>query len=186
MNKNLKIGIIAAGIILFIAFIAAGYIGYVTLGKNYEGQGLINESASSDRYKAPELLVTETAGKTFTLDDFKGKAIVLNFWTSWCPPCQNEMPNFNEVYLAGKEEVQFLMVALIDGNKEIEATALKFIKDKGYSFPIFFDKKTSSALNFSVSSIPTSVFIDKDGYVVDTHVGALSKAQLESFIQKIK
>lgn len=78
------------------------------------------------------------------------------------------------------------MVDLIDDNYETEATDSKFIKDKGYSFPIFFDKKTTSALNFSAISIPTSIFIDREGYVVDTHVGALSKVQLESLIQKIK
>lgn len=65
MNKNLKIGIIAIGIILFIAFITAGYISYVTLWINYEDQGSINESASSDRYKAPGLSVTDAAVKIY-------------------------------------------------------------------------------------------------------------------------
>ena len=173
---------------MFVGFLIAGYIGYVNLSKNYEDNLNINESASNDsnHYQAPDILITDADGNVYTLDDFIGKPIVLNFWASWCPPCQSEMPNFNEVYAENKDDIQFLMVALVDGNKETESTATQFIEDKGYSFPIFFDSQTSTAINYSVSSIPTSVFIDKDGYVVDTHTGALSKSMLEAKIDEIR
>ena len=188
MNKNLKAGIMIVSILLFLAFLIAGYIGYVNLSKTYEENANINESVSNDsnHYQAPDILVTDKDGNVYTLDDFKGKPIVLNFWASWCPPCQSEMPNFDEVFAENQDDIQFLMVSLVDGNKETQATATQFVEDKGYSFPIFFDKNSTSAINYSVSSIPTSIFIDKDGYVVDTHTGALSKSMLEAKIEEIR
>lgn len=185
MSKKLKIGIAVTSIIILVAVLIGAYIGYTNLSKRYNNL-TVNENTSSntDKYKAPELKVTDESGKTYTLNDFKGKSVVINFWASWCPPCKSEMPNFQEVYEEQSDEVEFLMVALIDGSKETKETAKGYVDDNGFTFPVYYDSNNTSAINFGVNSIPTTVLIDKDGNIVDQHIGALSKANLEALIKK--
>ena len=187
MSKNLKILVSLVIILTFGAFMSAAYISYINLNKSYEANELQTDSASgNNQYIAPDILVKDQQGNLLNLDDFKGKPIVINFWASWCGPCQSEMPNFNEVYLKEKDNIEFIMVVLIDGSKETESSASKFISSKGYSLPIYFDQKNTSQKNYAVSSIPTTVFINKDGMVVDTFTGALSKNNLEKKLDQIR
>lgn len=188
MNKKLKIGIIVTSVILLIALLITAYIVSTNISKNYVDTNISEEDSVSEdsSYKAPELLITDASGKTYTLDDFKGKPVVINFWASWCPPCKSEMPNFQEVYSEVGDEVQFLMVSLVDGSKETKETADQFIEENKYTFPVYYDENNTSAINYGISSIPTTILIDEDGNVVDKYIGALSKSYLEALLQKIR
>lgn len=120
-----------------------------------------------------------------TLSSFVGKPIVLNFWASWCSPCKSEMPEFQKLYEELGEEVEFVIVNLTDGKRETVETASAFLEKEGYSFPVYYDTEQEAAYAYYVNSIPTTYFIDKDGYIITYAQGALEENTLRKGIGMI-
>ena len=139
-----------------------------------------------EKMKAPDFTVYDADGNEVHLTDFVGKPIVLNFWASWCGPCKMEMPDFNEKYLELGEEVQFLMINMTDGSRETVAIASEFIKESGYSFPVFYDTKMDAANTYGAYSLPMTFFIDAEGYPVARATGAIDGETLMRGIDMIR
>ena len=139
-----------------------------------------------EKMKAPDFTVYDAEGNEVHLTDFVGKPIVLNFWASWCGPCKMEMPDFNEKYLELGEEVQFLMINMTDGSRETVAIASEFIKESGYSFPVFYDTKMDAANTYGAYSLPMTFFIDAEGYPVARATGAIDAETLMRGIDMIR
>ncbi len=134
---------------------------------------------------APDFTVYDANGKAYKLSDFRGKPVVLNFWASWCPPCKAEMPDFQKEFEARGERVQFLMVNLTDGQQETVSSAMAHITKEGYTFPVYFDTEYSAAVAYGIRSIPTTFFIDAEGYLVAQATGAIDIATLQKGISMI-
>ena len=120
------------------------------------------------------------------LSDYFGRPIVLNFWASWCNPCRNEMPRFEEAYKQYGSEVEFVMVNLTSGARESFESASKFIEDSGYTFPVLYDTVGYAAYAYQVYSIPTTYFIDSNGSLRAQTSGAISSQTLNAGIELIK
>ena len=134
---------------------------------------------------APDFTVYDKAGSEVTLRQFFGKPIVLNFWASWCGPCQSEMPDFNEKYAELAGDVHFLMVNMTDGTRETVETASAFIDKNGYTFPVFYDTSYDAARTYGAYSLPTSFFINAQGQVIAQAVGAIDGETLQRGIDMI-
>ena len=134
---------------------------------------------------APDFTVYDADGNEVSLSDYVGKPIVLNFWASWCGPCQLEMPDFHEKYLALGEEIHFLMVNMT-GGRETPESAKEFIAEKEYTFPVFFDMDTDAAAAYGVYSLPTTYFIDAEGYAIAQATGAIDADTLQRGIDMIR
>jgi len=134
---------------------------------------------------APDFQVYDKDGNAVHLSDFFGKPIVLNFWASWCGPCQSEMPDFNEKYAELGGDVHFVMVNMTDGRRETVETASAFIEKNGYDFPVLFDTKSEAAMTYGAYSLPTSFFINAEGHVIAQAVGAIDAATLQRGIDMI-
>lgn len=96
-----------------------------------------------------------------------------------------EMPDFNEKYQELQNEFHFLMVNMTDGSRETMETASKFIEEKGYSFPVYFDTDGNAAITYGAYSLPTTYFINAEGYVVAQATGAIDGATLQRGIDMI-
>ena len=143
------------------------------------------ESAEPELVAAPDFTVYDKEGNPVQLYDYTGKPLVLNFWASWCGPCQMEMPHFEDKYQELGEEVQFLMVNMTDGSRETVDSASAFIEQQGYTFPVLYDTDSDAALTYGAYSLPTTYFIDADGYAVARATGAIDAETLQQGIDLI-
>ena len=135
---------------------------------------------------APDFTVYDADGNEVRLSDFIGKPVVLNFWASWCGPCQGEMPDFQQMYQQYGDEIQFMMVNLTDGSRETVGSASAFVENKGYTFPVFFDTDLDAATVYGVYSIPITILIDAQGSYVAHAAGAVTADALQMGIDMIK
>ena len=142
-------------------------------------------TSSESKNLAPNFTIYDLEGNEVNLTDFFGKPIIINFWASWCGPCKMEMPDFNEAYETYKDEIEFLMVNMTDGSRETIEVASSFIAESGYTFPVYYDTDYSAAITYSVSSLPTSYFLNAEGELVTYARGAINGATLEKGINMI-
>ena len=127
---------------------------------------------------APDFTVQDINGNNVSLSDMRGKPVVLNFWASWCPPCKQEMPDFNKVYDDLGTDVSFMMVCMADGTRETTASGAAFIEEQGYTFPIYFDVSHDAAMKYGIRAIPSTFFIDADGYLISNAEGMIDEATM--------
>ncbi|MDR2035898.1 MAG: TlpA family protein disulfide reductase [Coriobacteriales bacterium] len=148
--------------------------------------GAPQQGSSANRQPAPDFAMLDSQGTTVKLSDLRGQPVVLNFWASWCPPCREEMPEFEQLYQEYGTQVQFVMLNATDGQRDTVQSAAQFINEAGFSFPVYFDDNREGARAFSVNAIPVTVFIDRDGYVAAQQIGMISKKDLLAGIALIR
>ena len=181
--------------VLFIVLMSGAAVLYKNLSAKVQNEAIASEEiveqeeAEFDEEeedvqveKVPDFTVYDNDGNEVKLSDFEGKAVVLNFWASWCGSCKSEMPDFQELYEQYGEDINFVMVNMTDGGRETLEHAKKFIEKQGYTFPVYFDTEYDAATVYGVRTIPTTYFIDKDGYGQAMGRGMLSKEMIEEGI----
>lgn len=133
--------------------------------------------------KAPDFKLKDLNGKEVSLSDYKGKNVLLNFWASWCPPCRAEMPDIEKLYQETKNTDTVILAVNLGEDRD---TVKSFIDENKYNFDILLDSDQRTAAKYNISSIPSWFFIDKDGNIVTSHIGAMSLAQMRSYIQLLE
>ena len=131
---------------------------------------------------APAFSLKDKDGKTWSLESLRGKVVVLNFWATWCPPCRAEIPDFKKVYSKYRDkDVEILGVSLDHkGWKVIEP----FLEQWEINYPVVLGGSEIARDYGNVRSIPTTFIIDRDGTVVDSHVGAMNEDMLVKLFEK--
>jgi peroxiredoxin len=132
---------------------------------------------------APDFTLQSLDGKTIRLSDFRGKAVVLNFWATWCAPCKIEMPWFVDLQKQyGPAGVQFLGVAMDDAStKEIA----EFTQGMNVNYPILIGKEAVGDAYGGVQFLPETFYLDRDGKIVDKAFGLKGRGEIEDDIKKI-
>jgi len=131
---------------------------------------------------APDFSLESLDGKTMRLSDLRGKAVLLNFWATWCGPCKIEMPWFVELQNQyASQGLQILGVAMDDASKEDIG---KFAKEMGVNYPILIGKESVGDQYGGVPALPESFLISRDGKIVDKIIGLRGKAEIEDSVKK--
>ena len=136
-----------------------------------EGGDLAAKANRGDRPDAPELALERLNGKgELRLSSLEGKAVVVNFWASWCQPCKQEAPFLEEVWREHRD--RGLVVVGLDA-KDFRADALRFAKRFGLTFPLVYDGPGDSTSSFGVTGFPETFVIDREGRVVAAFKGGV-------------
>jgi thiol-disulfide isomerase/thioredoxin len=131
---------------------------------------------------APDFELQSLDGKNVKLSSYRGKAVLLNFWATWCGPCKIEMPWFIELQKEyGPEGLQIVGVAMDDASNEEIA---KFVKEMGVNYPVLLGKEAVGEQYGGVSALPTSFFIDRDGKIVAREFGLQSRSVFVDHIKR--
>jgi thiol-disulfide isomerase/thioredoxin len=132
----------------------------------------------SDRVAAPEVVLEDFEGNAVTISSLQGQPAVVNFWASWCIPCLAELPGFEGVYQTYGDSVQFLGINLADD----PASAQYVVADTGITYPLARDPEGEAFTAFGALGMPTTVFLDAEGRVVELYTGELTAGELEAKI----
>lgn len=143
--------------------------------------------APQESFLAPDFNLTTLSGENFSLAEFRGSPVIINFWSSWCPPCRTEMPAFQQVF-AEYEELGLIIAAVNATNQDSLSEAAAFASENNLTFPIPLDKTGSASLSYNLYSLPTTVFIDNKGIIQKIIIGgpiptALIRVQVDKLFQ---
>lgn len=134
---------------------------------------LLSFAASAHTYQegvaAPDFVLPDLDGRQVRLSDFKGKAVLLNFWATWCGPCVKEMTDFNDLYIKLKDR-GFVVIGV---SVDVSADSVKyFVKQKKLVFPILHDKKKDTASGkYRTYGLPATFLIRPDGIIAEKLIG---------------
>lgn len=170
-------------VILLIVLIGGATVLYNNLSKDYKNEPQSSSQGEAARKPAPNFTAVDMEGNKVSLSDFLGKPVVVNFWTSWCGYCKEEMPDFERLS-ADYPDVQFMMLNPV-GEVDSEEDARAYIEENGYTFDVFFDDMYSATNAYYVSSYPTTIFIDEYGNFMGRANGMINYDSVKSVLGKM-
>lgn len=137
----------------------------------------------SDKKKAPDFSLKTLEGKTVKLSDYKGKVVLIDFWATWCPPCKKGIPDLIELQKTYSKDLVIVGISL---DQERTIKDLKpFIENYGINYPVVLGDQKVVLDYGGVNAIPTSFIVDQKGFIVDSHVGLVSKSVYENKIKTL-
>lgn len=193
-NKKIVFELVAIVVVLAV-LIGGGSLLYGRLNKQLVTMNAPAVTAQPETTDAPEtagpvqrnmalnFTVYTDDGEAVSLNDLRGKPVVVNFFASWCGPCEMEMPYFEEFYQEYGDRVTFMMVNLCAYGNDTKDAAKQMIADGGYTFPVYFDTKGEAVVKYSVRSMPTTLFISTEGELKGKQIGALDRETLRSVVE---
>jgi cytochrome c biogenesis protein CcmG/thiol:disulfide interchange protein DsbE len=141
--------------------------------------------------QAPNFTLVDTAGKKVSLADYKGKAVLVNFWATWCGPCKVEIPWFDKLhdeYAPQGFEILGVSVDDLDLDDKAKlanekAEVVKFAKGMQINYPVLLNGLSLTSYG-ELDAFPTSFYIDRSGKIIDVEVGLISRDEVEADIKK--
>ena len=183
MNRNtvvLVVVIVLVAVMIYAGVHNARRSGYTAYANISSGQKL--PAGDVKGRNAPDFTLTTLEGQPVKLSDYRGKAVLLNFWATWCGPCKVEMPWFVDLQKQyGGQGLQIIGVAMDDSGKD---AIDKFAKEMGVNYLILQGKEAVGDAYGGVLGLPTTFFIDRNGKIIDSSSGLVGKGEIEENIKK--
>jgi len=169
--------VFAALLTAIVAMIAAGK--YITRVRHHNAVTLVGDVRG---ITAPDFELASLDGRKVKLSDYRGKAVLLNFWATWCSPCKVEMPWFVDLQKKyGNDGLVVLGVAMDDSDNTKIA---QFASEMGVNYPILLGTEKVSDQYGNVQFLPTTFYIDREGRIIGKGTGLLGRGEIEENIQK--
>lgn len=183
MNRN--------RVILLIVIVLAGLAVYQSVTKETDEAATIEDIMQAElqeavapllNHAAPSFKLTGLDGKTYKVGGKRDKPLMLNFWASWCAPCEQEAPDLARLY--EKYGGQFDLYAVNITRNDLLDEVKQFVERFDFTFPVLLDEKLAVAELYRTRVIPTSFLIDKNGVIVDVF-NVLSAEELEERLKRV-
>ncbi len=126
---------------------------------------------------APALVLNDLQGRQTDLEDLRGQVVLVNLWASWCPPCQDEMPDLQRFYEAYREAGLVVVGVNVGESRDVAAG---FSETHGLTFPLWLDPDEASLRALQMVSLPATIAIDRTGGVRVVWAGPVCYAKLEA------
>jgi cytochrome c biogenesis protein CcmG/thiol:disulfide interchange protein DsbE len=128
----------------------------------------------------PSFILDSLVGEKITVGQ-PGKITVINFWATWCPPCQEEMSEMDQFAKRNQQKINFYAVNLQESSEKVR----DFMNKNKYTMPVLLDKEGVVAKQFQVTAIPTTIIVDKNGLIKHRKSGAMTMNELEGIINSL-
>jgi peroxiredoxin len=175
MKKKQK-RLVSRTIILIIIFVAIGYTFYNAF--------FTNSNMLSIGDEAPNFILNDLNGEKIELESLRGQGVFLNFWGTYCPPCEKEMPYMESQYQVYKDQGIEIVAVNVD---EPELSVKKFVERVGgLSFPVVIDRGGNVLDAYNVSPLPTTFLIDKNGVITEVITGGMTEDHIADYLESIK
>lgn len=170
-------------IILYVLLLIAGASWTVL---SMDAGAKANETAAPQAgFPAPDFRLQTPSGETYTLSELKGKAVLVNLWATWCPPCRAEMPAIQNIYDEYKEQ-GFIVLAINMTTQDNPLNIAPFVSEYKLAFPILLDETGEIGAAYQLRSLPSSYFIDREGVISEVVIGGpMAEALLRTRVEKI-
>jgi len=169
-----------AFLIMGLFLVGAAVIFYLTgAQENVLESAGVALSPASVSYAAPQLALTDVQGNPTSLDEYRGKVVLLNNWATWCPPCKAEMPELQAYYTTHARD-GFVVIAIESG--EPANTVANFVLQNGLSFPVWLDPHGAALEALQNWDLPSSYVMDQEGIVRMSWTGSINRATLEKYV----
>lgn len=131
---------------------------------------------------APDFALVDMNGEKHQLSDYKGKGVFLNFWGTWCKPCEREFPLMDKQYQVYKDQgLEILAVNIGESDFAVQ----KFIDRKGLTFPVLIDDKKSVIETYKINPLPTTLLINPNGKIEKVITGEMSEEMIKDYMEQI-
>lgn len=170
LNTGSKIGV------LVIIFLVLALLGYALFGE----REAVKTSPLVGK-EAPGFTLKLFDGRRVSLEELRGKTVLLNFWASWCMPCRQESQALEESWLKYKDKnVVFIGVNVWDESE----SAASYIEKFGGGYPQGIDPKEEIQVNYGIGGVPETYFISPDGIITDKYDGALTEEIIDYYVMR--
>lgn len=173
MIRKLRLGLMLTALCFFI----------VSIDCNSTRTVNAQVKATKDRKTAPDFDLKDVNGKVVHLSDFRGKAVLLDFWATWCGPCKIEVPWFIDFQRKYKD--RGLVVIGVAMDDEGWKAVKPFLDEMKVNYRVVMGNDATADLYGGVEALPTTFVLDREGRIAKTHVGLSSKEDFEEEIEKI-
>lgn len=161
--------LISIGLAVVVVGVVAFFVARATFGGSSSGVVKAGNNA-------PPISLPGLSGNSVSLASYRGKVVLVNFWATWCPPCQAEMPHLAQIYQQRKGE-GFEILGVDQG--ESQDTVTSYLKSKSYDWTFVLDHTDKVSQDYGVYTLPTSFLIDRNGKIVQIWKTQVSKTSLE-------
>ena len=184
--------ILVVGSLLLVALGIFYYTNYGKIGQRDANQSqtlstsnLENRALELNSQQLPDFKITSPDGRELLISSFSGKPLLIVEWASWCPDCRNQLPIIQKMYEKYGDQVHFVLINLIEPEKETTGTADRYITQGEYTFPYYYDMDQSAADALQVQTIPSMYFVDKQGQIKNVLVKHTPEDTLEKELKEL-
>ncbi|MCL6611650.1 MAG: TlpA family protein disulfide reductase [Peptococcaceae bacterium] len=185
------------GILAVVLFLAASFSASCAPGQNGQEGGVVREKPALDAradsgtgqvaqsggddartVTAPDFTLADMEGRRVRLGDLRGKKVLINFWTTWCPYCRDEMPLLQRFQEVNRDKNWQVLTVNITSSEKGSAPVRSYIKANNYTFPVLLDENGSVSALYGVRNIPASFVLNEKGEVIRTKVGPFTEKEM--------